>query len=229
MSIQQWWQAGRRFLFQTPCPLCSRSTTTSLCQDCRQQLYACERTYPFQDWQGDLPLMAWGSYEGVLKQAITNLKYQNQPQVAEPLGLWLGELWQRNQSQAVRFSQSQLVVVPIPLHCDRKQERGYNQAELIAQHFCRVTGLHLQTALLSRERATAPQFALSLRDRQANLFRAFRVNVAIAKKISGAQILLLDDIYTTGATAQAAVQVLQAVSCSVLGIVTVARTERNSP
>lgn len=227
MSIAQWWKSGLSFLFKAQCPLCQRSTTTHLCRDCRQQLYACERTYPFQDWQGDLPLMAWGSYEGVLKRAITTLKYQKQPQIAEPLGLWLGELWQRQQPHGLGSRHSRRVVVPIPLHCDRKQQRGYNQAELIAEHFCRVTGMRLQRTLLTRERETAPQFTLSRQERQANLYQAFRVDLALAKSLSGTQILLLDDIYTTGATARAAAQELQSASCVVLGVVTVARTERH--
>jgi ComF family protein len=227
MGWQQWWHASQRFIFQAKCPLCGRSTTEVLCHDCTQQLQSCAFSHPNHGWRGTLPLFAWGQYQAPLKRAIATLKYQNSPQVAEPLGIWLAEAWQNHQPPPLkRLAGTRVVVVPIPLHHDREQQRGYNQAKLIAENFCRGTVCHLNTTLLTRSRATAAQYSLSVKQRQENLHQAFRVEGEIARQLKDFQILLIDDIYTTGATATAAASVLTTAQCSVLGVATVAESER---
>ncbi len=213
-------------MLQSTCPICGRSASQTLCLDCIRQLKTCEYQRPAQDWQGTLPLFAWGSYEGSLKRAIAVLKYQHQPEIGELLGTWLAETWRCQPPHAVRsFSTTRIIVVPIPLHRDRQQHRGYNQAELIAQRFCQITGLTLNTSLLIRHRATEVQHSLTVQQRQQNLNQAFRVQSV--EKVQDRPILLLDDIYTTGATAQAAVAALRAARLSVLGIAAIAKTERS--
>ena len=68
------------------CPLCDRSTTTEFCLDCTRQLQKCQLTRPPDLEQQQLPIFAWGNYQGTLKRAISSLKYENQPTIARPLG-----------------------------------------------------------------------------------------------------------------------------------------------
>jgi ComF family protein len=159
-----------------------------------------------------------------LKQAIAALKYHNQPQLAEPLGLWMAQAWAA-QSAGIRSA----IVVPIPMHRQKQQQRGFNQAEKLAESFCVSTGLTLKANGLTRIRATEAQFNLSIAARQQNLQDAFCLGSALAKRSSTQPIFLLDDIYTTGATVQAAMQTLRAHNIQVKGIVVLAIAERTPP
>jgi ComF family protein len=166
-----------------------------------------------------LPIFAWGRYGGSLKQAIAALKYENQPQLADLLGLWMGNAWNRAYPLL-----NPAIVVPIPMHTSKQRERGFNQAVLLARAFCQTTRLPLKVQGLERQRATAAQFKLSATERQQNLKEAFCLGRALLKQHSSQPILLLDDIYTTGATAQAAAATLRAHGFQVQGIVVLART-----
>jgi ComF family protein len=161
-------------------------------------------------------VFSWGLYGGTLKRAIAVMKYENQSQIARPLGQWLGEAWLLNSPKL----NSQVVVVPIPLHKSKLKQRGYNQAALIAQSFCQTTGLKLNLNGLERVRETKAQFGLSASERAKNLAAAFVVGQGFRRP--DASVLLIDDIYTTGATAAAAVQTLRQCEISVLGLVAVA-------
>lgn len=163
-------------------------------------------------------MLAWGSYGGSLKQAIAALKYENQPQIARPLGQWLASCWLDH-----RPIPGAPIVVPIPLHPEREQQRGYNQATLIAQSFCAVTGFPLRSQGLQRQRPTQAQHQLTPRQREQNLHRAFSLGPDFATQRPSRPVLLLDDIYTTGATARAARASLKAAGNQVCGLIAVAR------
>ena len=92
-------------------------------------------------------------------------------------------------------------IVPVPVHRDREKARGFNQAEKIARHLGRRIGVPVLPRAIIRERNTAAQRSLSAEDRYFNMEGAFSLNPSDARKIKKSRILLLDDIYTTGATA----------------------------
>lgn len=204
---------------ETNCALCQRPTSQEVCLDCGRQLQRCHLPDPKFMWQGQLPVFAWGTYGGKLKRAIAALKYENQPQVARPLGHWLGEAWLKSKFAA------QLIVVPIPLHADKLHQRGYNQAALLAESFCEITNLNLQQLGLERIRATEAQFGLSILDREKNLAMAFKLGSGFRRDRPTKPVLLLDDIYTTGATARSAVQTLQKSGIQVYGLVALAQAK----
>ena len=226
--MQDWTSNFRGLLnlcFKPNCPLCQRPTSKEFCQDCTKQLQRCQLRQPNQ-WQGDLPVIAWGVYGGTLKRAIAALKYENQPQVARPLGHWLAQAWLNSPSACSRGSRITPVVVPIPLHPDKQKQRGYNQAALLAQSFCDTTELHLQPSGLERLRATEAQFGLSAKAREENLAMAFELGLGFCRRQPVSPVLLLDDIYTTGATARSAARTLQQSGIKVCGLVAVATASR---
>jgi len=211
----------QRFLnlfLQANCPLCQRPTEKELCSYCDRQLQRCQMPHPSQFWQGELPVFAWGVYGGALKRAIAALKYENQPQLAQPLGYWLGDAWLKS---SVSRKGKKLRVVPIPLHPSKLKQRGYNQAELLARSFCQFTGLTLQQGL-ERVRETEAQFSLSPTERAQNLANAFRVSPRLQHRNHTTPVLLIDDIYTTGATGLVAAQTLRQQGISVYGLLAIA-------
>lgn len=211
---------------RSDCPLCQRCTNQEVCQYCQRQIQGCQLANFAPSPQDQLPVWAWGSYSGALKRAIAALKYENHPQLACPLGYWLAQAWLDASSSTQHPLKSAITVVPIPLHPLKQQQRGYNQAELLAQSFCRVTGLPWQREGLKRVRLTEAQFGLSPTKREENLAEAFQVGTNLAQRCSTGSVLLLDDIYTTGATARAAAQILQQQGISVCGLAAIARPQK---
>jgi ComF family protein len=171
-------------------------------------------------------VFSWGIYGGSLKRAIAVMKYENKPQIARPLGQWLGEAWLLNSPRPV--DTKRLVVVPIPLHASKQKQRGYNQAALIARSFCNTTGLKVKLNGIERVRETKAQFGLSASEREKNLAAAFTVGQGFRHQHQDASVLLVDDIYTTGATAAAAAQTLRQCGITVLGLVALATTIKNT-
>ena len=226
--MRNWTNKLQGFLnlfLESKCPICQRSTPTEFCKNCDRQLKSCQVPDRQKLWhgEGELPVFAWGIYGGTLKQALAALKYDNQSQVAQPLGEWLGEAWQKSHLGAG----IKLTVVPIPLYVKKQQARGYNQAELLAENFCRITRLSLKRHGLERIRDTKAQFGLSPVERQENVARAFQLGKEFRASRLNGQVLLLDDIYTTGETAKQAAQTLLHHGIRVYGIVAIA-TSRQS-
>lgn len=208
-------------VFRLPCPLCLRSATQVFCQDCRQRLQDCPSPVSPIHVAGLPPLYGWKYYEGPLKQSLAKLKYERQRRVAEPLGEGLATLWQ-NRTKL----DGNLIAVPIPLHRDREQQRGYNQADLIARGFCQRTGLPLRSQGLLRTQSTTAQHGLSRSDRERNLRSAFALGPGLSRCSPNSRIVLIDDIFTTGATLKAATEVLQKAGLSVAALLAVAIAER---
>ncbi len=208
------------WLITPKCPVCGKSVQAGercFCRDCRLQLLQ-QRFQPWLDPHQTLPLYTWGSYDGALRRALQALKYNRQPEIGIQLGEWLGQAW--IQSQGASSPQEKWAVIPIPLHADKLKQRGYNQAALMSEGFCRVTGYPHRPQALQRIRATEAQFGLTPDQRRDNIQGAFQV----AKK-HGIQtpVLLLDDIYTTGSTVAEAAHTLKQSRIRVAGILVIAR------
>ncbi len=127
------------------------------------------------------------------------------------------------------------VLLPMPLHPQRLAERGYNQSLLLAQALRQQvhsrTGLQREQAAihhswLQRTRHTTPQSLLPLAERRRNIRAAFAVSTRHAPQLQGKRVLLLDDVLTTGASAQAAAQTLRAAGAAHVGVIVLARTEK---
>lgn len=128
------------------------------------------------------------AYEGILAEAIQRFKYQKQTSLADPLARLLVE----------RLTTPFDLVAAIPLHPARLRTREFNQSLLLAQRIAHLIRVPLLIEALNRSRDTLPQVGLSRKEREQNVRRAF--HPADTKRIQGKRILLVDDVYTTGAT-----------------------------
>lgn len=136
-----------------------------------------------------------------LRTMIHHLKYEKQPELAEPLVRYLLAAFAQAEWRQGRDID---VVVPVPMFRERQKERGYNQAELLARHFSRATHLPFAPNALNRTHFTKPQVGLNARERQQNVEDAFVAH----PNVRGRTILLIDDVYTTGATLRSCAKAL---------------------
>ncbi|MDX2096982.1 MAG: ComF family protein [Leptolyngbyaceae cyanobacterium bins.59] len=231
LQKKSWVQPFHDFLslfLQAPCPLCQRSTHQDLCATCQHQLQHCRWEGKPLVLQGGAPLIAWGRYTGSLKRLIAALKYEHQPHLARPMGGWLAETW-LSETQAPTRQGVAPIVVPIPLHASRQQQRGFNQAELIARSFCQMTDYPLAPQGLVRLQATQAQFELSAAERARNLQDVFAIGPDWKGRRSAPSVILVDDIYTTGATVRSAMNTFRRQGIRVAAVVAVARAVKEEP
>jgi len=153
---------------------------------------------------------AIGEYNGSLRAIVHALKYDGRRTLARPLAA----LMRRRAADVLTGS---TCAIPVPLHPSRRRERGFNQAADLAQHL----GLPVCHAL-RRIRATASQAALPAAQRHRNVRNAFVVTEA-ADRLDGQIVVLVDDVYTTGATLDACAAALKAAGVLEVRAVTAAR------
>jgi predicted amidophosphoribosyltransferase len=159
---------------------------------------------------------AWiGPYEGGLGEVVRTLKFHDLPALAEPLGFGL--------RRAVRAVQQDLggdaTLVPIPTDPARLRDRGFDHAALIASAVARALPCAL-VPLLERTRAVPALHTLGRAERRRVMDRVFAVRTGIQLP---QRVILVDDIWTSGATFEAAAATLQAAGCATIGVVAVAR------
>jgi ComF family protein len=163
--------------------------------------------------------VAYGSYDGVLRELIHLLKYDRVRPAAGVLGRMLSDSLLLLVSQ---FDGRQPLVIPVPLHERKLRERGFNQSELIARAAMRIAPVgSVNCSALYRVSATESQTGLTPQQRRTNIRGAFRV--ADPNEISGRDILLVDDVFTTGTTASECARVVRKAGAERVWVVTVAR------
>lgn len=175
------------------------------CAACRQELAGFDAAYCF------------GSYERPLQDLIQLFKYGKVESLAAPLSQMLIE--------ALPLEERFDAVVAMPMHWRKRWERGFNQAELLAHPVARHLGLKPATNL-RRCRHTEAQAGLSDSERQRNLKDAFEVRAA--EQLAGKRILLIDDVFTTGATLRAAAKALKSAGAAHVSALTLARVDRRA-
>ena len=169
--------------------------------------------------------VAYGSYEAGLREMIHLLKFGGVRPAADILGRMLAEAMLKLEAN-VDGRPDALVVVPVPLHRHKRRQRGFNQAELIARAALKTLApsdrFQLCPNVLERKRETTSQVGLTSHQRRANLRGAFAV--AQPATVVNREVVLVDDVYTTGATAAECTRVLLRGGASKVWVATVART-----
>lgn len=153
-------------------------------------------------------------YEGPVAKAVTRFKFGRQMAYLPVMQHWL------QVPQCRDLVAEADILIPVPLHPRRLKSRGFNQALLLAQAFPEAE-LGLET--LARVRYTAPQVGLNPKERRDNVHRAFAV--PRPEEVKGKNILLVDDLYTTGATVKECARVLKGAGAKRVEVLTVARVK----
>jgi ComF family protein len=161
---------------------------------------------------------SFGAYDGALREVLHLFKYRGMRPLARPLGARLAEAL-AGEWQAADFD----AIVAVPLARARLRARGYNQAELLARELSRAVRMPCLSGACRRVRATPPQTGLTRAQRLENLRGAFAPGPRAAA-LEGRRLLLIDDVFTTGATLSVCAQALRRAGARRVSALTVART-----
>jgi ComF family protein len=234
-------------LFPSDCHICSLPLTNisrlPVCPECleamsRSQGLACEvcgeRMFGFGLGSDELcgeclkehpafeKASAYGSYDGGLRELIHLLKYDRVRSAATVLGRMLAEAIT---DLRPHVAPAGTLLVPVPLHSSKLRSRGFNQSELIAQAALKcnldLRLLKLRPQILKRVRATESQTGLTREQRRENIRGAFAVTSA--DEVRGRDILVVDDVLTTGTTVGECARVLRNAGAARVWVATVAR------
>lgn len=160
------------------------------------------------------------AYDEGCRRMILRFKHGDRIEAAPGFGLWLARACPEMVAEAG-------IVLPVPLHRGRLWRRGYNQSALLARVLARASGRPLAVDLLLRDRPTASQQGLSAAARRRNVTAAaFRINPRRAAELRGRRALLIDDVFTTGATVAACARVLKRGGATAVDVLTLARVVR---
>lgn len=152
-------------------------------------------------------------YDGAIKKIIHNFKYNNAKYLFKPMAKYMTDCYNKFNMQAD-------VIVPIPLFKKRLKERGYNQAFKLGEEIGKVLNLPIINGL-ERIKDTPTQTTLDFKDRKNNVKGAFK---ALDKTFKGKNVLLIDDVYTSGATLKEACKVLKSSGANKIYVLTLAHT-----
>jgi ComF family protein len=205
-------QAGVRW-----CQTCQQETQIvcpPLCEICGQSIQTnriCSRC--LQHEPQIKAIRSWADFQGPVRKALQDLKYRRNIGLGITLSNFLVELVRQYPWKVDLLS-------PVPLGRNRQKERGYNQADLLAKPLAFNLQLPYNPRILVRKRETQSQVELSLAERRTNLKDAFQAD---PKKVKGKNIMVVDDVTTSGSTLEAcAIALLEAGAKTVYGV-TVAR------
>ena len=188
----------------SPAPACIRCgqplDTDRLCPTCRVTPSYLDR------------ITASAIFAHPLRDAIHELKYNNSRSLARPLGARMAASWRQDSLAAD-------VIIPVPLHAARQAERGYNQSALLARVVGREVGVPIDETALVRAKATQQQATLKALERRMNVEDAF----ACRGDVAGKNVVLVDDVCTTGSTLEACAVALRAAGAASVWAFTLAR------
>lgn len=159
---------------------------------------------------------------GYLQQLMHKLKYEFLKGVGVELGIQLGRSFRQSGIFKNNSVDEKWMIIPVPLHHKKRRKRGYNQARSLAEGFAKNTGYTIaEEGLVIRTRYTTTQTGLSTSERSKNVKQAFMVTEP--EKLKGIKTIIIDDVYTTGATTFELARIITEITEEKTGIVTVAK------
>lgn len=188
------------------CEKCSRPIVSgNLCSVCNSQASLFDLNYSFFE------------YDGIIPEMIYKFKFRNHPVVGVGLGKIMAESPDLN-----LMNNNFDFIIPVPIHKLRRKKRGFNQAEILAHEISKKISVPTRTDILKRIKNTKAQWSLNAHERENNLKDAFT-----SKKINNKNLILIDDIFTTGSTINKCSEVLKNAGAKYVLSFTFAITNKN--
>lgn len=234
------------FIFPLDCKICEKtireSKGYSICEDCFKTIELIERPYcakcgkpliPTDFFKQNREILcldckrkkysfefsrSTGIYDKVLKKCIHLFKYYGEKKLAKPLGKLMVDSLVKNDE----FKRKIDLIIPVPLHRNDLKKRGFNQSVLLGKVTGDYLSIPVRENVLVKKKLTPFQINLSKKERKINILGAFSVEKP--EEIKGQNILILDDVFTTGATVEECTKELMKARAKNIFVLTLART-----
>lgn len=208
-----------QILYPKQCLICGKLEQDTICSKCYNTLKIEAKVEQYKNKTFNKHLYIF-KYEGKIRNLIIDYKFNDKP--------YLNELFAKiilKNEKICRKIKKYDIIIPVPIHKKRKNERGYNQSELIARKLAKNLNVELVTDSLIKQKNTLPQSTLSKKQREENVKTVYKIQNR--QKIENKKIILLDDIYTTGATAEECSKILKQNGAKEILVLTIAKDEIN--
>lgn len=208
-----------QILYPKQCLICGKLEQDIICSKCNNALKIEAKIERYNNKSFNKHLYIF-KYEGKIRNLIIDYKFNDKP--------YLNEVFVKiilKNEKICRKIEKYDIIIPVPIHRRRKSERGYNQSELIARKLAENLRIELVTESLIKQKNTLPQSALSRQQRKENVKEVYKIQNR--QKIENKKVILLDDIYTTGATTQECSKILKQNGAKEILVLTIAKDIMN--
>lgn len=207
-------------LYPNQCIICGKLYSDEICIKCYKTLEILAKTQKYNNKSFKEHIYLF-KYEGTIRKLIIDYKFNDKAYLSN----FFTKIIIKNE-KICRKIKSYDIIIPVPIHKKRKNERGYNQSELIAKKIVEnINQLQLVTDSLIKQKNTVAQSTLTKQQRKQNVKQVYKI--ANKQKIQNKKIILLDDIYTTGATAEECSKILKQNGAKEILVLTIAKDEIN--
>ena len=204
-------------LYPKTCGICNRIGKNEVCPKCNRKLKKLNQ-FSFEKCNGEYyqELAYLFKYEGIIRKKLIDYKFYE-----------LGYLYKTfsyfflKNKKILDFIKKYDIIIPIPIHNKRKKQRGYNQTELIARKICKEVGIELAIDVIKKTVNTKPQSTLNQEKRKSNSKNVY--SLYKQEKIKDKNILIFDDIFTTGSTVSEFSRILSLAKPKSIGVMIIAK------
>lgn len=205
-------------IYPPNCVICGKNSEEYLCKKCEKiiEQYAINKIDKYLNKYFNSHAYIF-KYEGKIRSLIIDYKFNDKAYLCELFVKFLIK-----NKKICRFFETYDIIIPVPIHKKRKAQRGYNQSELIARRIAvKFNDLRLEEKKLEKQKSTIEQSKLTKKQRIENAKNVYKINNK--EKINNKNIILIDDIYTTGSTANECAKVLKENGAKNIIIITIAK------
>lgn len=198
-------------IFPPKCGICGKIGERYICNNC-YNMFVINKIYKNYNRERFHML----KYEGIIRDKLIEYKFNDKPHLYR----MFYEILIKDKN-ACDFLKGYDIIIPVPIHKKRKSLRGYNQSELIAKKLSDRFKMPMYIDVLKKQINTIPQSSLGKKARKSNAQNVYKVDNM--QKIKNKNVVIVDDIYTTGATANECIKVLKDAGAYRVGIITIAK------
>ncbi len=206
-----------KLIYPDVCAFCNKIQKESLCKKCEEKIKKYKKDIVIRSKNNYFEeLISIFKYEGLIREKIIQYKFQDKSYIYNTFA----KIILKNEKVCGLLKKYD-IIIPVPIHRKRKLQRGYNQTQLIAKEIAKNIDIKLCDDVLVKSKNTIAQSKLNKNKRKQNIKNAFKV--LNLEKIQGKNILLFDDIFTTGSTVNECSKILKKAGAKTVGVLTIAK------
>lgn len=204
-------------IFPNVCGMCGRINKNNLCPECKIKLKEITKANIIKVKNKNFTYLAYlFKYDGIIREKILKYKFKDSAYLYKTFS----EIIIKNKKMC-GFIKKYDIIIPVPIHKKRYKERGYNQSELLAKEIAKILEIPMEKHVLIKALNNTPQSKLSKQERKNNAIGVYKtIN---NQKIINKKVILVDDIYTTGSTANECSKMLKQAGANEIAVLTIAK------